>query len=72
MATAKNISELPGWIFDADEVSAGVYSAFGRDRDGHYVQAKGFDPDVLIEECRQSAKDIMRQIAGREKTSSGD
>jgi len=72
MSTAKEFSELPGWIFDADEVSAGVYSAFGRDRDGHSVQAKGFDPDALIEKCRQSARDIMRQIAGRDKTPSGD
>jgi len=61
MTTAKEFSELPGWTFDAEEVSIGVYRAFGRDRNGHYVEAKGFDPDALIENCCQSAKDIVEQ-----------
>lgn len=44
MILAKEFPELPGWIFDPGEVSVGVYSAFGRDRDGHYVEVKGLDP----------------------------
>ena len=51
--------ELSGWTFDADEVSAGVYRAFGRDRLGRNVQATSTDPGALIEECRRAALEMM-------------
>ena len=51
--------ELPGWSFDAHEVSAGVYRAFGRDRAGRNVEATGLDPDALIEKCKQAAIQMM-------------
>ncbi len=47
--------ELPGWLFDADEVSAGVYTAVGRDGAGRKVEITGLDPDALIERCKQAA-----------------
>jgi len=55
----RTFPELPNWSFDADEVSAGVYRAFGRDRAGRNVEATGLDPDALIEKCRQAALQIM-------------
>jgi len=55
----REFAELPGWSFDAEEVSAGVYRAFGRDRSGRNVEACGLDPDDLIEECRRAALQIM-------------
>lgn len=55
----KEFNELPGWSFDADEVSAGVYRAFGRDRAGRNVEATGLDPDALIEKCKQAAIQMM-------------
>jgi hypothetical protein len=58
---ARSFPELPGWLFDADEVSAGVYRAFGRDRAGRNVEASGVDPEALIEKCRQAALDIMAE-----------
>ena len=57
----KQFAELPDWTFDADEVSAGVYRAFGRDQDGRKVEATGLDPDALIEKCKQSAIQIMAE-----------
>jgi hypothetical protein len=36
--------DLPDWSFDADEVSAGIYRAFGRDRTGRNVEASGPEP----------------------------
>ena len=51
----REFPDLPGWHFDADEVSAGVYRAFGRDRFGRNVEATGLDPDELIEKCKKSA-----------------
>jgi hypothetical protein len=55
----REFPELPGWSFDAEEVSAGVYRAFGRDRAGRNVEATGLDPDGLLEKCRQAAVQIM-------------
>jgi C-terminal processing protease CtpA/Prc len=63
----REFPELPGWSFDADEVSAGVYRAFGRDRAGRNVEATGIDPDVLIEKCKQAALQMMSDT----KTSTG-
>ena len=51
--------ELPGWSFDADEVSAGVYRAFGCDSTGRNVEATGLDPDALIVKCKQAAVQMM-------------
>jgi hypothetical protein len=53
--------ELPEWSFDADEVSPGVYRAFGCDRAGRNVEAFGPHPEALIQKCRQAAFEIMAQ-----------
>jgi hypothetical protein len=58
---ARSFPELPDWSFDADEVSQGVYRAFGRDRAGRNVEAFGLDPEMLIEKCRQAALEIMAE-----------
>jgi hypothetical protein len=55
----RRFPELPDWSFDIDEVSAGVYRAFGRDRHGRNVEACGLDPDALIGKCRQAAHELM-------------
>jgi hypothetical protein len=55
----REFPELPGWSFDAQEVSAGAYRAFGRDRAGRNVEATGLDPDALIEKCKQAALQMM-------------
>ena len=47
--------ELPGWHFDADEVSAGVFRATGFDQFGRSVEATGTDPNELLERCRRDA-----------------
>ena len=57
--------ELPDWSFDTDEVSAGVYRAFGRDRAGRNVEASGLDPEALIEKCRKAALEIMATTRNR-------
>lgn len=60
-------SELPDWSFEAEEISASVYRAFGRDRTGRTVEAIGLDPDTLIEQCKQEA---LRMVV--EDRESGD
>lgn len=51
----RTFAELPGWIFDIDEVSAGVYQVVASDIDGHRICRTGTDPDELIEECKNDA-----------------
>ena len=51
--------DLPGWSFEMDEVSAGVYRVRGVDRAGRSVEASGTDPDVLLEACKQAARRIV-------------
>ena len=51
--------ELPDWSFDADEVSAGVYRAFGHDCSGRTVEVSGLDPEALIQKCRQAAIELI-------------
>jgi hypothetical protein len=58
---SKEFVELPGWLFNAEEISAGVYKAFGRDRVGRNVEAIGFDPDALIKKCKQDALKMMEK-----------
>ena len=55
----KEFKELPGWSFDVDEVSAGVYKVFGKDRAGRIVEATGIGPDELLEKCKLAALEIL-------------
>ena len=50
--------ELPSWVFDVHEVSAGVYRATGSDRLGHRTIVEGLDPEACLEECRSAALTI--------------
>lgn len=66
----REFPELPGWSFGVDEVSAGVYRAFGRDRLGRNIEITGTDPEVLIEKCRRAALEVMAR-AGKSSGSAG-
>lgn len=58
-------AELPDWEFEIDEVSSNVYEMSGRDKAGRSVAAKGVDPVVLRERCRNDAKDISMRSPTR-------
>jgi hypothetical protein len=57
----REYEDLPGWSFDVDEVSAGVYKAFGEDRAGRNIEETGLDPVVLIEKCRRAALKMVAE-----------
>lgn len=63
----ESFADLPGWSFEIDEVSAGVYEVTATDTSGHRLQMKGTDPDVLLVECRR----IASQIAGASRDRGG-
>jgi hypothetical protein len=62
---AEGLPELPGWSFDVQEVSAGVYEVTGTDALGHRVQTKGTDCDALINECREAAAKMAARLSSR-------
>jgi hypothetical protein len=55
----KKFEELPGWEFEVDEVSAGVYKVKGKDEKGRNVETVGTDLDSLIDKCKKYAMQII-------------
>ena len=55
----QQFSELPGWTFLVQEVSAGVYRVVARDRSGRSFEAKGLDSDALIQRAREYARQFV-------------
>jgi hypothetical protein len=47
---------LPGWSFEIEERSAGVYRVRGTDLAGRTVEITGTDPDTLLERCCAAAE----------------
>lgn len=66
---AIEFTELVGWSFDADEVSAGVYLAVGSDCYGRRIEKTGTDPEALIEACRRDAVRMMKDYDARKEES---
>ncbi len=54
MSTVFN--DVPNWKFDVNEVSANVFKVEGRDTSGRNVEMVGQDPDILLEDCHQYAR----------------
>lgn len=55
----KMFADLPGWVFEVSEESAGVFRVRGIDRDGRSVEVTGTDPEKLFAECRSQAKQMQ-------------
>jgi hypothetical protein len=60
--------EIPGRLFEIDEVSAGVYRVFVEDAHGRSVSKTGTDPEALISECKQEVFELI----GRGPIARGD
>jgi hypothetical protein len=55
--------ELPKWIFNVVEVSAGAYRVSGKDEMGRSISLSGFDDEKLLLECKEYAAQILKQDA---------
>jgi hypothetical protein len=53
--------EFPNWTFKVLEVSASVYRVTGYDSAGRSVERQGLDPDVLLDEAKQDAIEILKR-----------
>ena len=57
--------ELPNWTFEVLEVSANVYRVTGSDSAGRSVERQGLNPDVLLDEAKQDALEILKRDGGK-------
>ncbi|MSP75531.1 MAG: hypothetical protein EXR12_05290 [Rhodospirillaceae bacterium] len=62
MATTKIFPELPDWVFDLREQSAGVYEMTGTDKLGRSIAATGSDLDALIERCKADVHELVARV----------
>lgn len=62
---ARTFEELPGWTFEVDEISAGVFRAKAVDKFGRSVETVGTDPDGILFDCQQSARKIQNNQINR-------
>jgi hypothetical protein len=53
--SSDKVDDLPGWIIEVDEVSAGVYKITATDTFGRSVAKVGCDPDSLLADCKKEA-----------------
>jgi hypothetical protein len=51
----KTFEDLPGWTFEVEEMSAGVFRVKGSDATGGSLEVTGTDPSALLEDCRRAA-----------------
>jgi len=57
----KEFSELPGWSFEVEELSAGGYRVTATARSGRTFETKGTDREALLAECRQEVAALSEQ-----------
>jgi hypothetical protein len=57
----KEFPELPGWSFEIEAPSSGVYHITATEKGGRTFDMKGTDPDVLLSECREEAAALSEQ-----------
>ena len=59
---AQSFEDLPDWIVEIDEVSAGVYKLRALHKLGPSIEYTGLEPEKLIERARVDALDIERSL----------
>lgn len=60
-----NIGDPPGWSFEVEEVSAGVYRVRGADKAGRTVERSGTDPEALLQRCKLDAAEMIKTLPDR-------
>lgn len=61
--TVDTFAELPGWQFETNEISAGVYEVLGVHRHGLHVSIKGAtDPEFAMRRCKEDARRLSDAI----------
>ena len=58
-------AQAPGWEFDVEEVSAGVYRVTAVDSVGRRVEMTGEDPEATLSRCAREAGMLAAPRSGR-------
>ena len=52
----QTFDDLPGWTFEIEEMTPGVWSIIGTGADGHTVSITGgTDPDAMLSDLKERA-----------------
>lgn len=51
-------TDMPGWVFKIEEISAGVYRVRGTDEFGRSAEVSGVGEDAVLNDCRRAAAAI--------------
>ncbi len=54
--------QLPDWIFEIQEVSAGCYLVSGKHKLGSRIEISGIDPDKLLSKVKIDARQMEAEI----------
>lgn len=54
----RSFTDLPGWIFEIAEVSAGLFKVTGTDVHGRRVEASGIDDESVLNDCKKFAVSV--------------
>ena len=57
----KEFPEVPGWSFEIEEQSAGVFHITATENGVRTFDMKGTDRDALLSECREEAAALSEQ-----------
>jgi hypothetical protein len=57
--------ELPDWIFEVQETSAGMYEVTAAESHGHRIQMTGTDAEAMVAECRELAARVAVRLVPR-------
>jgi hypothetical protein len=52
--------DAPGWVFEIEEISAGVYRMRAHDEYGRSISMDGTDSDALLERSHHDATEMIR------------
>jgi hypothetical protein len=63
----KTLDHLPNWAFELDEVSAGVYQVVATHVAGCRIEAKGTEPDDLMEQAAADAEKMDADLEGKKR-----
>ncbi len=63
----ENIKNLPNWVFDVDEVSAGVYKVVGKHVLGCSLEVKGIDSEELLTQAAKDAQQMEEGLKGKKE-----
>jgi hypothetical protein len=59
---------IPNWTFEVQETSTGIYRVTARNSSGCTIDLSGVDPDELVVQAKEAARDMEEQLQEAQRT----